>query len=140
MAETKYGKYFLSGVNQQDPERGIALAYLDASIIEGSPLGRFMMMTPKETSYPMSDTHQHEYGELLIHLGTNPDDPMDLGAEVELCMGEEKEKHIITKSTVVYIPPNFVHAPWQIKKVYRPMLFAQIVLGPEMPPPIPPKR
>jgi hypothetical protein len=45
-------------------------------------------------------------------------------------MGKEMEKHILTKSTVVYIPPNFIHCPWIIKRVDRPWIFIQINQGP----------
>jgi uncharacterized RmlC-like cupin family protein len=74
--------------------------------------------------------HIHKDAELLIHVGTNPDDPMDLGAEVELCMGEEMEKHVITKTCVVYIPPGLIHCPWTIKRVDRPWIMIDICQGP----------
>lgn len=130
MGETKYGKYLISnsGVSLEKLgfERGISLAYLDDTVIKGSYFYRIMWMVPKETPYPSHGPHIHKAAELLIHLGTNPDDPFDLGAEVEMCMGKEMEKHIITRSTVVYIPPNFIHCPWIIRKVYRPWIFIQI--------------
>ncbi|MCK4273405.1 MAG: DUF521 domain-containing protein [Dehalococcoidales bacterium] len=44
--------------------------------------------------------------ELLVKYGEA------LGAEVELYMGPEQERHVITTTTVVFIPPNFIHAPW----------------------------
>jgi hypothetical protein len=53
--------------------------------------------------------HAHKDAEILMHLGTNPDDPTDLGAEVELYMGKEMGKHVITRSCVVYIPLGLVH-------------------------------
>ena len=37
---------------------------------------------------------------------------MDLGAEVVLYMGPEMEKHVITKTSAVFIPANFIHCPW----------------------------
>jgi len=46
--------------------------------------------------------HMHKTPEVVVHLGTNPDDPMELGGEVEMYMGPEMEKHIITRSTLVY--------------------------------------
>ena len=61
-----------------------------------------------------------------MHLGTDPDNPMDLGAEVEMCMGPEMEKHIITKSTIMYLPAHFPHSPWRILKVTRPFLIITV--------------
>ena len=59
------------------------------------------------------------------------DDPMDLGAEVEMYMGPELERHTFTESTVIYIPPNFIHAPWRPLKVDKPFLFIEVNQGPE---------
>ncbi|HTY81672.1 MAG TPA: hypothetical protein VMB24_02725 [Dehalococcoidales bacterium] len=66
----------------------------------------------------------------MILVGTNPDDPTDLGAEVELQMGPERETPTLTKSTVVYIPPNMIHCPYIIKKTIRPWIFMEINQGP----------
>ena len=74
--------------------------------------------------------HIHKDAELLIHIGTNPDDPMDLGAEVQMCMGPELEVHTITKTTVIWIPPNFIHSPWKPIKTTRPWIFIEINQGP----------
>ena len=63
-------------------------------------------------------------------IGTNPDDPTDLGAEVELQMGAEREKHIMTKSTVVFIPANVIHCPYIIRRTDRPWIFVEINQGP----------
>jgi oxalate decarboxylase/phosphoglucose isomerase-like protein (cupin superfamily) len=63
-------------------------------------------------------------------IGTNPDDPTDLGAEVELQMGADRERHTMTKSTVVFIPPNLIHCPYIIKRTDRPWIFVEINQGP----------
>ena len=74
--------------------------------------------------------HTHKYPELFIHLGTDPDNPMDLGAEVEMHAGPEMEKHIITQSTIMYMPANFVHGPWRVLNVTRPFLVITINQSP----------
>ena len=56
----------------------------------------------------------------------------DLGAEFELFMGEEMEKHVITKSTIIYIPENTVHCPFNINMVTRSFLFMQAHYGPKL--------
>jgi len=139
MAETKYGKYFISGV---PPDHPLAPRQVIASItgdlfkdshqyfvrwVQVTPLGM-----PGATSWEQvgHGPHMHKTPEVVMHLGTNPDDPMDLGGEVEMCMGPEMEKHIITRSTVVYIPANFVHAPWTIRKVTRPWIFITVCQEP----------
>ena len=53
----------------------------------------------------------HRDAEILMLAGTNPNDPTDLGGEVEMQMGAGRQKHIMTKSTVVHIPSNLIHRP-----------------------------
>jgi hypothetical protein len=74
--------------------------------------------------------HIHKYAELLFHIGTNPDDPMDLGAEIQMFMGPEMERHVFDKSTVIWIPPNFIHSPWRPLKTTRPWIFIEVNQGP----------
>ena len=133
MAETKYGKYFMSG---PVPGREAAkiIADLNGDMIQGSNryLVNWIFPSPAELFGVDSwvqishGPHVHKSAEILMHLGTDPDNPYDLGAEVELFMGPEMERHIITKSTVIYIPPNFVHCPWTIKRVDRPFIIIQV--------------
>lgn len=56
---------------------------------------------------------------------------MDLGAEVEMYMGKELERHVINKTTVIYIPPNFIHSPWRPIKTVRPWIFIEVNQGPQ---------
>ena len=74
--------------------------------------------------------HIHKDAELLFHIGTNPEDPMDLGGEVQMYMGPEMEKHVFDKSTVIWIPPNFIHSPWRPLKTTRPWIFIEVNQGP----------
>ncbi len=74
--------------------------------------------------------HIHKDAELLFHIGTNPDDPMDLGAEVQMYMGPEMEKHVFNKSTVIWVPPNFIHSPWKPLKTTRSWIFMEVNQGP----------
>jgi len=60
---------------------------------------------------PEHDPPAQKDPEVLGMLGTDPDDPRDLGAEIDLYMGKEMGKHAITKSTLVYLPANFLHCP-----------------------------
>ena len=124
MAETKYGKYFFAGPAPEGEAMKI-IANLSGDLIQGSNryLVNWITKSPAELFGVDSwdqishGPHVHKSPEILMHIGTNPDAPFDLGAEVEICMGPEMEKHIITKSTVTYIPPNFIHCPWTVKRV-----------------------
>lgn len=128
-AKGKYGRYIMSGSTRvDDGEHGITLVE-NRVPLKGFPGCIMSWLPPKATPYRMHPPHIHAAGEFLIHLGINQDDPFDLGAEIELCMGKELEKHTITTPTVVYIPPGFIHSPWIIRKVTRPFIFMQIPHG-----------
>lgn len=65
--------------------------------------------------------HNHAFDEYLVWLGTNPNDLDDLGGEVEFWI--EDEKHMITRSTTVFVPAGIYHLPMQIHRVDRPFIF-----------------
>jgi hypothetical protein len=75
-------------------------------------------------------THAHDFQEVLCFFGGNPLDITDFGAEVEVQLGPEHEKHTITKSSCVSIPPNLLHCPLNIKRVDRPIIFLEISNSP----------
>jgi hypothetical protein len=73
--------------------------------------------------------HKHEYSELLVYLGTNPDDPDKLGGEIELWLGEgdELEKVTLASSSSILIPPGLAHLPLFYKNVYRPIIHVLVM-------------
>jgi hypothetical protein len=136
MAKNKYDHLFTSGASPEvQASRPLpVIGFLDGRTYEGCNGYMVFWVGPK--SYGPYGTqgwgkishgpHMHKYPELMMHLGTDPDNPMELGAEVEMCVGPEMEKHVITRSTIIYLPPNFVHGPWTIKKVNRPFLIVTV--------------
>ena len=131
-----FSNYMVSGVGKdmKDPKGGKWIAYLDCSKIAQAPLTRIIRYGSEEASYPILETVQtHEYGTLLIQLGTDSNDATALGAELELYLGEEKEKHTISKSAIVYVPPKIPHGPMVVKNATQPFNFLEVVMGPELP-------
>jgi mannose-6-phosphate isomerase-like protein (cupin superfamily) len=76
-------------------------------------------------------THAHDFQEVLCFIGGNPLDITDFGAEVEIQLGAEHEKHTITKTSCVSIPPNLPHCPLNIKRVDKPIIFLEISNAPK---------
>ena len=138
MTDSKYGKYFKTyKAKPEDIEQGrTGIARVDHNAFEGCNFYWIHWNLPRaagrsaDTSGIGHPPHIHKDAEILMLIGTNPDDPTDLGAEVELQMGPEREKHIITESTVVYIPPNLIHCPYIIKRTDRPWIFIEVNQGP----------
>ena len=71
--------------------------------------------------------HKHNCDEILFFISTDPNNPVDLGGEVELALGEEWERHTITTSAIVCIPKGLQHCPIYFKKVDRPFYFGHLL-------------
>ena len=131
--ERKYGKYFVSGPKPGETRSAYKkyTTYLDDDVIKGS--FHFATTFIYNTVLPIEhDVHTHSYGEVLGFFGNNPDNQFDLGAEIEICLGEESEKHTFNQSTVVYIPPGLVHGPVKCKQINRPFIFVECSDGPNL--------
>ncbi len=77
------------------------------------------------------DPHVHPGDEALLFVGTDPDRPDYLGAEIEIAMGKEKEIHVFDKPTVVVAPHGLVHCPLITRRVDSPYMFSAISLNTE---------
>jgi len=75
----------------------------------------------------------HNTDEIYMLIGTNPENPHDLGGEIEVWLGEGKdaEKFVITESICIYIPAGLVHMPVYFRRVDRPILLVVVLVGPE---------
>jgi hypothetical protein len=76
---------------------------------------------------PHIHEHVHDYDEIVIHLGTDPNDQEDLGGEIELMV--DGQPLIINKTSTVYIPKGVRHGPLIWKKFSRPHLELTIMVG-----------
>jgi hypothetical protein len=137
MSEKKYDKYFLHKLPDEQRFKGFGkmqsmVAFTDKDIIEGSKYFSVMIMGPEAVKHPGHGPHIHQDPELLVALGTDMENPRELGAKMEMCMGPEMESHIITESTMIWIPAKFVHAPFRILEVMRPFIFIQCQYAPKL--------
>lgn len=70
--------------------------------------------------------HTHPTTQVMCFLGTDTDDPTDLGAEFDICLGKEEERHVFKKSTAVVTPPFLAHWPGGLLKLDKPIIMADI--------------
>jgi len=61
----------------------------------------------------------HDFNQVIIFMGSDPTNIGDLGAHIELCIGPEREKHMITTSTAVFVPRGLPHMPATIVRMDR---------------------
>ena len=142
MDRNKYGKYIISSpkVNKlayhpTENVKGVTFPdeiYMDSDLVEGAPVfvdigWRFTIPDPD----PVEWTHTHDFDEVLNFIGSDPNNPHDLGAEVEMQLGDEK--HIITTTTSIFIPKGLPHCPMIHKRVDRPYLLVVVALNTKYP-------
>jgi hypothetical protein len=74
-------------------------------------------------------SHKHNYEEIFLFLGTDPQDTTKLGAEVEFWLGEgeDRDKVVLTTSSAVCVPPNLAHFPQIWRNVTRPVTMVVIM-------------
>jgi len=129
----KYDQYFIYKSPDKRPSTPRNIAYIDSDDFPDAHQYNCHWVfahpdDPKQEKW--SDTghgpHEHKVPEIIMHIGTNPDDPTDLGGEVEIAMGPELIRYSITKSCMVYLPPGFIHSPWLVRKVERPFIVVTV--------------
>jgi hypothetical protein len=136
MPKSKYGKYIVDTLQPPPQEapwsppisvagkgKGGRLLYLDGNIAPGAFYVECVWVLPRpaesEARRAGTEPHSHDYDEVLAFFGTDLEDPHNLGAEVELWLGDEK--HIITRSSLVFVPAGLKHCPLTFLRVDRPV-------------------
>jgi hypothetical protein len=79
----------------------------------------------------VDNPHSHDFDQFLHFYGADPMNIGDFDAEVEISLGEEGEKHIITEPTVLHLPAGMIHCPLEFKVVNKPIIFMNVALTPE---------
>lgn len=72
--------------------------------------------------------HKHSFAQYLCFFSANPNDVKDFDAEIELALGEEQEKQIITSPTVAYIAAGLYHGPLVVTRLNKPVLFIDVAM------------
>jgi len=135
MAEGKYGKYLVKKpAREVGAGSGIkgrtmpTLTYMSNDLVPGSntyiEVG-WIHEIPDPNPHVLS--HSHDYDEIVIHIGADPDNPEYLGAEIEFVVGDEKL--ILDKTSAVYLPKGTKHGPLTWKKFEKPHIEMAIMLG-----------
>lgn len=125
MGETKYGKYLLKDSYKKFFQHDAFIARpgmaegLECYVVSQG-ISAPLVMSPK--------THKHDFAQVLCFIGGDSTNIQDFGAEIELCLGEEMEKHIITTNTAIAIPAGLFHCPITFKRVDKPVVFLEVML------------
>lgn len=79
----------------------------------------------------VKEAHAHDFDQFLHFYNADPMHMREFDAEVEIFLGEEGEKHIISEPTVLHIPKGMMHCPLNFKRINKPVIFMNIALTPQ---------
>jgi hypothetical protein len=76
---------------------------------------------------PIRKMVHEKYDEIVLHIGGDPENPGDLGADLEFDMGGDKM--MFDTSCAMWVPKGIVHGPLTWHAVRKPHLEMAIMLG-----------
>jgi len=79
------------------------------------------------TPNPHIHEHEHSFDEIVLHIGGDPDNPEDLGGEIEYCV--EGQPLVFNRSSALFVPAGTKHGPLTWKKFTKPHLEMAIMIG-----------
>jgi len=136
MNKPETSKYIVTELKMPEAKRRIAEEYskyasrilwMDDDVVEGA----FHMNTSwflKPTQKTIEDKpHVHDTDEIIGFFGSDPEDPYDLGGEVEIWL--EDHKHVIDRTAMIFVPAGMKHCPLVLSRVDRPIFHFTIVTG-----------
>lgn len=135
-SEGMYGKYYVTDLKaprfppeflERYKQFGTRILWLDQNVVPGA----FQINTswyhhamPEPIFAP---EHVHPNDEVVGFFGSDPDRPEELNGEVEFTM--EGETHLLTKSTMIFIPGGVRHLPLKLTRVDKPIFHFSICLS-----------
>jgi hypothetical protein len=134
MPESKYDKYFVKKpAYEVAPKFEVkgripAMTLMSGNLVPGSKMyietGWILGMPDPN---PHIGEHTHEYDEIVLHIGTDPANPEDLGGVIEI--GMDGQPVTIDSTSAIYIPKGVKHGPLVWKKFTKPHLELTIMIG-----------
>ncbi len=133
MAE-KYKEYILTDLKLTEEQQKTAKKYaqratrilwLDNSIIKGAMCANCSWYW--KATDEGEESHAHDFDEIIAFFSGDPQNPRDLGGEIEFWL--EDEKYLLTKSCLIFVPKGLKHCPLRVKRVDRPIFHFTVGTG-----------
>ena len=134
MSESEAWKYFVSSPAYEVVPaievagRIPAMTLMSNNLIPGADNyieAGWILAMPDPATHIME--HTHDYDEIVMHIGTDPEDPEELGAEIEFVV--DGETLSIDKTSSVFVPKGVKHGPLTWKSFRKPHLEMTVMLG-----------
>ena len=136
MSESKYEKYIVTELktdfsdefNAEYAKWATRVLWMDNKVVEGAFQMNISWYLRPQTGQQPLQAQTHEPDEIIGFFGNNSEDPYDLGGEIEFWL--EDEKHIITRSSLIFVPGGMKHCPLILRRVDRPIFhFSTVTSG-----------
>ena len=137
MAVAKYGKYLIKKPVREvnvDVAGGVkgreypTMTYMSRDLVPECDLYlEFGWIWDMPDPNPHIFEHAHDHDEVVLHIGSDPGNPEELGAEIEFMV--DGEPLTIDKTSAIFVPKGVKHGPLTWKRVDKPHLEIAIVLG-----------
>jgi hypothetical protein len=148
MAESKYAKYFVTE-DLMPPQPAAAIKAMEDQAKQGKILDRTMLLGIQDSIVPgcslfagceilwglpggkpvaIEIEHSHDFDEVIGFGGTNRNYPRELGGEIEFLMGGER--HIVTKTCLIFVPKGVLHCPVIFKRIDTPIFMFEAANNP----------
>ena len=131
MTDFKYGNYIKPlSFKHQVPDSHLKNIKMNSVPLEGlnAHIQYGICSEPGEEGRDAEASYVHNFDALLLFIGLDLEDMTKLGAEIELYLGAEKEKHLFAHSSAVAVPKGCPYFPLNVKKVDSPFLLMEISL------------
>ncbi len=68
--------------------------------------------------------HVHDFDEVIGFIGSNREDPQDLGGKITIWLDDEKQ--VLTKTCLIFVPAGARHCPIIFNRIDKPVFFVTI--------------
>lgn len=136
MENSKYSKYIVTDLKMSrntTPEYEALYAgwakrtlWMDDDVVPGAfQMNCSWYFRPPDIKTKESVPHLHDNDEIIGFFGGDPEQPYDLGAEIEFWL--EDEMHILTTSALIFVPKGMKHCPLIFRRVDRPVFHFSVL-------------
>ncbi len=137
MPKVNYDKYLVKkpayevGVQAVGRHKGHqvpSMTYMSNALVPGSnTYVEVSWIYDVPTPNPYIFEHAHNYNEIVMHIGSDPNDPEALGGEMTIEV--EGQPLSFDRTTALFLPAGTKHGPLTWQKVTRPHIEMTVMLG-----------
>lgn len=100
--------------------------WIDDDLVPGSMQMNVSWYNKAPELDPIFEEHTHEAAEIIGFFGSDPENPYELCGEVQIDI--DGEPHVITSSSLIFIPPGLPHA-LHLRRIDKPIFHFSVMSG-----------